>query len=350
MFLTAAPNKSVEYLQVQNEQDLPALKGAASSVPLDTLSSESWVFGGKERRAIFQKINGCAKPLLDLGVAISRGTSSGADEVFVVTKTNQTGVYLTRDGEKVRLESGVLRTPLYATDFRRYFFAPVAEERIVFPYEVGPQSSSLISEKEFKSRFPRAYDYLRSRRKALEGRQQFTYWYGFSAPRNLPLHDAANLLVPLLADRGSFSEFPPGQDSYCLMASGGFSITIPNDGPTSHRYVLGLLNSKLLFCYLHSISNVFRGGWITCTKQYVGRIPIRLVDFSDPADKARHDKMVKLVDRMLELNKQKHSGKLAPSQVERVDREIAATDAEIDGLVYDLYGITDAEREIIKGS
>jgi hypothetical protein len=28
---------------------------------------------------------------------------------------------------------------------------------------------------------------------------------------------------------------------------------------------------------------------------------------------------------MLELNKQKHSGKLAPSQVERVDREIAMT-------------------------
>ena len=55
--------------------------------------------------------------------------------------------------------------------------------------------------------------------------------------------------------------------------------------------------------------------------------------------------MVKLVDRMLELNKQKHSGKLAPSQVERVDREIAATDAEIDELVYDLYGITDEERK-----
>jgi len=182
-----------------------------------------------------------------------------------------------------------------------------------------------------------------------KGHKQFTHWYGFSAPRNLPLHDAANLLVPLLADRGSFSEFTAGQERYCLMASGGFSLTFSNDGPGSNRYVLGLLNSKLLFYYLHSISNVFRGGWITCTKQYVGRLPIRLVDFSDPADKARHDKMVELVDRMLELNKQKRSGKLAPSQVERVDREIAAADHEIDELVYDLYGITDEEREIIEG-
>ena len=59
--------------------------------------------------------------------------------------------------------------------------------------------------------------------------------------------------------------------------------------------------------------------------------------------------MVEPVDLMLELNKKKHSGKLAPSQVERVDREIAATDAEIDNLVYGLYGITGEERKTMEG-
>ena len=59
--------------------------------------------------------------------------------------------------------------------------------------------------------------------------------------------------------------------------------------------------------------------------------------------------MVALVERMLELNKQKHSGKLAPSELERLEREIAATDTKIDELVYALYGITEEEREIIEG-
>jgi hypothetical protein len=59
--------------------------------------------------------------------------------------------------------------------------------------------------------------------------------------------------------------------------------------------------------------------------------------------------MVALVDRMLELNKRKHSGKLAPSEIERTEREIASTDDEIDNLVYELYGITDDERRIIEG-
>jgi hypothetical protein len=55
---------------------------------------------------------------------------------------------------------------------------------------------------------------------------------------------------------------------------------------------------------------------------------------------ARLNKVRNLGNQMLELNKQKHSGKLAPSQVERVDREIAATDSQIDELVYDLDEIT----------
>ncbi len=59
--------------------------------------------------------------------------------------------------------------------------------------------------------------------------------------------------------------------------------------------------------------------------------------------------MVALVDRMLELNRKKHSPKLAPSELDRLEREIAATDTEIDNLVYELYGITVEERRIIEG-
>jgi hypothetical protein len=40
---------------------------------------------------------------------------------------------------------------------------------------------------------------------------------------------------------------------------------------------------------------------------------------------------------------------LAPSGLERLEREIAATDAEIDNLFYKLYRITDEERRVIEG-
>jgi len=115
----------------------------------------------------------------------------------------------------------------------------------------------------------------------------------------------------------------------------------------AYEYVLGLLNSKLIDAYLKSLSSPFSGGYYAYNRQYIEQLPMRTIDFSNREEKARHDEMVALVERMLELNKKKHSGKLAPSELDRLEREIAATDAQIDNLVYDLYGITAEERKII---
>ncbi len=130
------------------------------------------------------------------------------------------------------------------------------------------------------------------------------------------------------------------------MASAGFSLTL-QDTDLSQKYVLGLLNSKLLFWRLNHISNVFRGGWITCTKQYVKTLPIRTIDFSDPADKARHDKIVKLVEQMLALHKQLASARTEHEQT-ALKRQIDATDRQIDKLVYELYGLTEEEFGIVE--
>jgi hypothetical protein len=116
------------------------------------------------------------------------------------------------------------------------------------------------------------------------------------------------------------------------------------------NYLLGCLNSKLLSWYFLKRSNIAqRDDFPKIVLKETRNLPIYPINFSHADDKSRHDKMVELVDRMLELNKQKHSGRLAPSQLERVDREIAATDAEIDNLVFELYGITREERRIVEG-
>ena len=100
------------------------------------------------------------------------------------------------------------------------------------------------------------------------------------------------------------------------------------------------------------ISNRFRGGWITCTKQYFGTLPIRSIDFSDAEDAARHERMVGLVGlvgRMLELHE-----RLAEARIERkrtvIGHQIHATDRQIDQLVYELYGLTEAEITIAEGN
>jgi hypothetical protein len=65
-------------------------------------------------------------------------------------------------------------------------------------------------------------------------------------------------------------------------------------------------------------------------------------------DKAHHDRMVGLVEKMLELHKRLAAAK-GESGKPAIERLIAATDSEIDRLVYDLYGLTAEEINIVEG-
>ena len=75
---------------------------------------------------------------------------------------------------------------------------------------------------------------------------------------------------------------------------------------------------------------------------------IRTINFSDPADKARHDSMVTLVTKILDLNKKLQDARLDQENT-LLSRQIEATDAAIDKLVYELYGLTPEEIAIVEG-
>ena len=66
---------------------------------------------------------------------------------------------------------------------------------------------------------------------------------------------------------------------------------------------------------------------------------------------ARHDKMVDLVKRMMELKKQRARApkKQSPSAKQLLDQKLAITDKRIDQLVYELYGLTEEEIRIVEG-
>lgn len=83
-----------------------------------------------------------------------------------------------------------------------------------------------------------------------------------------------------------------------------------------------------------------------------------LATFSDANEKARHDKMVSLLERMLELHKQSAAVR-SPLDKERVGRvpgrppgiiKIESADKAIDRLVYELYGLNEDEIRIVEGN
>ena len=183
----------------------------------------------------------------------------------------------------------------------------------------------------------------------LAQRKQYQAWYGYSAPRNLDLHDKADICIPLLAKNGMYSLIADKyRGRFCFMASAGFTITIGKDVWEDKRYLLGLMNSKLLFWELAQRSNVFRGGWITCTKQYFGEIPIRRIEEGNKGDVEQHSRMIHLVESMLRLHENLNSAR-TNQEIVALQRQIDATDKQIDQLVYELYGLTKEEIKIVEG-
>ncbi len=57
--------------------------------------------------------------------------------------------------------------------------------------------------------------------------------------------------------------------------------------------------------------------------------------------------MVQLVERMLDLHKQLAKARTTQDQTQ-IQRQIVATDKQIDRLVYELYDLTDAEIAIVE--
>ena len=114
-------------------------------------------------------------------------------------------------------------------------------------------------------------------------------------------------------------------------------------------FVLGIINSKFLsFFHSKTSANAFKGAFPKVLIKDIQNLPVPLIDFSNPTDKARHDQMVQLVEQMLSLHKQLPDTKAGHDQT-HIHRQIDATDRQIDRLVYELYGLTDEEIAVVEG-
>ncbi len=115
-----------------------------------------------------------------------------------------------------------------------------------------------------------------------------------------------------------------------------------------YRYIAGLLGSQLIAYYFRKCFNRTEKTFPEIRVAELDQLPIYFINFSDSADKSRHDRMVELVERMLALHKQLAAAKIEHEKT-ALQRQIEATDRQIDALVYELYGLTEEEIKIMEG-
>jgi hypothetical protein len=115
------------------------------------------------------------------------------------------------------------------------------------------------------------------------------------------------------------------------------NVFLPREDTPEHlNYLAAVLNSRLLWRWFRRHAK-HRGVGLEINGHVLALAPLRRIDFADPAQKARHDRLVELVDEMLGLTRRLRAGGLqrAPDAV----RRHAEVDRRIDALVEEVYGV-----------
>ncbi len=353
LFLHQSGQFEFEYVKAHDLEAWVATKaGVAGTIPSIRASSDEWNFVVGRGADLFYRFADRYPKLGDL-TNIFVGLQTSADKVYIMNLVEETEENIVLRSQTVnatcRFEKDLLHPVVSGTDVNRYAISKT-RQYILFPYYVIDEKATLIPFDELNDRFPLTADYLLKNRELLENRESGKFkdnsWYRFGRSQNLGIQERIKLCIPRLLESlyMSFDEY----GEYFLDNVDVCGVTIkPGHLQYSNLFFLGLLNSALLKWYFPFVSAPFRGNWLSANRQFLSRLPIRTIDFDDPADVARHDKMVSLVNTMLDLHKQLHN--LAGPHRDIIQAQIEAADRAIDALVYELYGLSEAEIALVEG-
>ena len=331
-----------EFCNVKVEAlDFPSLDEyvLANWHPIDpkTLSDDGWTLGDISTENLLKKLfnTGCSLKEYVNG-NIFYGIKTGLNKAFVIDEQIKTKLI----GEDPTI-SEIIKPFVIGRDIKRYKMPDNDGKFLIFTYHgINIQKYPAIGNylKQFKSELmPKPSDWVGDE---WNGRKPGSYqWYEIQDTIDYYAEfEKPKIIVPAIVKRGS----------YAFDRNNVYSNDKTTIIPTNDLYLLGILNSKVSDFVIFSIASTKQGGYYEYKPMYISKIPIRTINFSDPVDKARHDRMVALVTQMLELNKKLQDATLDHEKT-LLSRQVEATDAAIDKLVYELYGLTEEEIGIVEG-
>jgi len=158
----------------------------------------------------------------------------------------------------------------------------------------------------------------------------------FSIKEKLLIRRVANQLICVYDNNDFFFN----KNLYALVdASQDFNL----------KYILSLLNSKLLNFFLKKYFTTKKEELFPEIQSYqIKQIPIRKINFLIKSEKQLHDRLVRLVEQMMENQEHCHLAKIENDKRLYLNI-IASLDKQIDELVYKLYDLTIDEIKIVEG-
>ena len=253
------------------------------------------------------------------------GIKTGLNEAFVVDGVTRQSL-INEDGKSAE----VLQPFLFGKDVKRY--AVESAERYVIYFHNGKHPKA----------YPAVRRHLEKYRPELSQRAASQEWFELQQPAValLPLLAKPKIVYPIIAPEPRFA-----------LDGEGFLI---NDKlfvlPTDSRFLIGILNSSLGNFFFSSVCARLEGSgecYFEFRAQFVERFPVCPVVPQNKEQKASHDRIVELVEKLLSLTP-KLRAETNEAKRTVLQNAVDATDHQIDALVYELYGLTKDEISLVE--
>jgi len=229
--------------------------------------------------------------------------------------------------QSIDIEESVVLPVIRAQGCTRYGLS-VASKKVIYPYSRMGDDTVLLRLSEIETSYPQLYDYIMNNEDILKDRKdsRSTFrdkedWYGLVRFGQLKVFQEPKIVTPGEVKHNKFGLDYSGSG---FTGARVFAISVIDDS-VDIRFILSILNSKLIEFFLHHIAPRKAGGYYSYSTQILEKIPIII-----PVDQSP---FINLANNIVE---KKTNGE-----------DTVELEKQIDLLVYDLYGIQDNERRII---
>ncbi|MBI5635855.1 N-6 DNA methylase [Candidatus Micrarchaeota archaeon] len=277
----------------------------------DALSAEKWQIISAEKSKIITKMKTVGKPLYP----------TYSEEVIIGMRTGYNDAFIIDNPE----------------EFEEELIKKVTTGRDIEPFAVKSTKYCIYSKDNDEKLIPRAIKHLSKFKATLENRAQFKQrpemkWFEIEQPVSKEKFEMPKIMTPAISEKNSFYFDENGL--YCFDSC---NMIFPKPAKKDFAYYLtAVLNSKAIFFVLANVSPYVQAKYFTYKPQYLKPLPI-------PKYIENNSKCKKIA----ELSRQLHLF-LKKNPTDEEEKPIADMKNQIDGLVFDLYGLTEEERRIIE--
>ena len=334
-----SPSKTFKASQIKNLH-FPDLCDYINQISYEvnqtSIDVSGWALVDKKTQKLIDKLVKTGVPLGEYVVKkVYYGIKTGLNEAFVIDASIREKL-IAEDPKSEEL----IKPILLGKDIKRYQLPSINHYLILIPkcWTNKQMMGGKDAWKWLKNNYPAITSYLEPfAEKAQKRYDKGEYWWELRACEYYDEFEKPKIIYPNICKRPEFTF-----DENCLYTNQKCFIISVDD-----RYLLGILNSSVTFFLFTSILPKLRGDFYEPSYVYFKKFPICTINFSKSYEKKLYDQMVNLVDQMLNLNRKLNIAKL-PQEKNLLQRQIEATDKQIDQLVYNLYDLTDEEIKIVE--